>query len=53
MREVETEVIRAYERTFLLHMCSENLTESLVEKMRRSMVVGDFQPSVSIHMQRE
>lgn len=53
MREVETEIVRAYIRTFLLNVCAEHLSQCPVEKMGCSMVVRDFQPSRGIDMKRE
>ena len=51
MREVESEVIRADIRTFLLDMGSENFAESLVEKVGGSMGVRDFKSSFSVYVE--
>ena len=53
MREIETEIIRSHKRTLLLDMRSENLAESLMEKVGATVVVLYIASSCGINHQAE
>ena len=53
MREIETEIIRSHKRTLLLNMRSENLAESLMEKVGATVVVLYIASSCGINHQAE
>ena len=53
MREIETEIIRSHKRTLLLDMRSENLAQSLMEKVGATVVVLNITSSCGINHQAE
>ena len=53
VREVEAEVLVADERSLLLHVCADNFSERLVEKVGAAVVGGNPVSALSIYAKGE
>ena len=49
VREVETQRVRSYERSFLFYVCAENLTQCFVEQVRTRVVGSTSRTLVGVH----